>query len=252
MTQNISEYKSPVFDSEPTFYFMALLFAALFFAYSFFRARQWTECLWIGAFAYLSLKSARHIPLFLVVTLPLTGVALIQAWNKFAAKASRSSSLGVIAELAERTTDRLKPLSVWALAGIGAFLFFTSTESWPRDLSAKFFPTAMVRSHAEELATARVFTSDQWGDYLLWVNYPRQKVFIDGRSDFYGERLGREYMTLGNAAAGWRNVIDKYQIDAALVPTGIPLVELLEKEPRWHVVARDKMSVLFLKSQGRP
>ncbi len=33
---------------------------------------------------------------------------------------------------------------------------------------------------------AHIFTFDQWGDYLIYRLYPRTRVFIDGRSDFYG------------------------------------------------------------------
>ncbi len=247
MTKYISEYQSPVFSSEPMLYFMALLFAALFFAYTFFRKHQWTECLWIGFFAYSSLISARHIPLFVIVTLPLIGIAASQLWNEKTSSASRTSILGVIADLANQTSARLKPLSVWGALAVCAIVFFTSAQVWPRDLSAKYFPLKMVRSHAQELASSRVFTSDQWGDYLLWVNYPRQRVFIDGRSDFFGESVGREYMKLGDASAGWRDVLKKYDVNEVLIPPGIPLVELLGKEPGWRLVAQDKESVLFRK-----
>jgi len=245
MTQNISEYKSPVFSSEPMMYFMALLFAALFFGYSYFREHQWTECLWIAFFAYSSLISARHIPLFLIVTVPLTGVALTRIWDRSITDSPRGSTLRTLAELSDVVRSNLKPISVWSAISVTAIVLLTSAGNWPHDLSAKYFPREMVHAHASELASARVFTSDQWGDYLLWVNYPRQKVFIDGRSDFYGERIGREYVKLGDAAEGWRDVLEKYKIDMALLPAGIPLGELLEREPGWRVVARDKSSVLL-------
>ncbi len=128
-----------------------------------------------------------------------------------------------------------------------AIVFFSPAQVWPRDLSSKYFPCKMVRSHAAELASSRVLTSDQWGDYLLWVNYPQQRVFINGRSDFFGEKVGHEYMKLGDAGAGWRDVLKKYNVDAVLIPPGIPLVELLGKEPGWRLVAQDKDSVLFRK-----
>ena len=40
--------------------------------------------------------------------------------------------------------------------------------------------------------SARIFTHDQWGDYLIYRLYPQTKVFMDGRSDFYGTGLRKE------------------------------------------------------------
>ena len=247
---NISEYQSPSFRSEAMLCFLILLFAGLFFANSFVRRRQWAEALWIGFFAYWSLMSARHIPVFLVVSLPLTGAALTEAWNAFTADLPRASTWRILGDMADRTTTRLKPISIWSMAAVAGLFFFGNPQNWPKDLSAEYFPRSMVRAHAEELASARVFTTDQWGDYLLWVNYPRQKVFMDGRSDFFGETIGRDYVKIGSAAPGWRDALRKYDVDAALLPAGTALVELLEKEPAWRAVDRDKMSVLLSRVGG--
>ena len=46
----------------------------------------------------------------------------------------------------------------------------------------------MVHANAERLERGRLLTTDQWGDYIIYCFYPRQKVFMDGRSDFYGRR----------------------------------------------------------------
>jgi hypothetical protein len=245
---HVNEYQRPVFNSEAMIYFLVLLVIALCFCILFVRRRQWTECLWIAFFAYSALTSARHIPLFLVVAIPLIGVAGTQLWNQFASRARRGSVLAIVNEQAELMTARLKPISLWPVAAVGAILLVTPPQSWPRDLSAKYFPTRMVREHAAELAAARVFTSDQWGDYLLWVNYPRQQVFIDGRSDFFGETVGNEYIAVNDAATGWQAILRKYKVDTALLAPDSTLAHALEREPGWKVVAKDRMSVLFSNS----
>lgn len=244
---HVNEYGPPVFNSEPMMYFLILLLASLGLLYVFIRRRQWTECLWIAFFAYSALTSARHIPLFLVVVLPLIGIACTQLWNQLAARTGRKSIPAVIAEQGDSMTSRFQSPSLWTIAAVGLVLFMTSPRTWPRDLSAKYFPVDMVRGHAGELATARVFTSDQWGDYLLWVNYPRQRVFIDGRSDFFGAKVGDQYIAVSDVAPGWQAILAKYNVDTALIPTGAALAKSLEKEPGWRVVAKDKISVLFKK-----
>ena len=54
-----------------------------------------------------------------------------------------------------------------------------------------------------------MLTTDQWADYLIYTN-PQQKVFVDGRSDFYGPEIGNDYIRLMNgqwdwATSSWRN-----------------------------------------------
>ena len=89
------------------------------------------------------------------------------------------------------------------------------------------------------------FTTDQWGDYLIYRGWPRQKVFIDGRSDFYGAAFGDEYLTLMNGHRGWENVFRKYDVNVALIPLDWPLVSLLDRDPGWRQVREDKLGVLY-------
>lgn len=240
---NVNEYQSPVFRSEPMTCYMAILFLGLAAAAWHFSRRQWTECLWIVFFAAGSLTSARHIPLFVIVALPLIGVMLTEVWKRATAGQSRTSVLGVLGEVSEKLDGQLRPLSVWTAAVVIGVAVFA--HQWPTDLSAKYFPRDVVHRFAPQLARSRVFTTDQWGDYLLWTGYPRQKVFMDGRSDFYGEQVGGEYLTLLGGLPGWRDVLDRYRVDLVLLPPDTPLVELLANTGVWKVLQRDQQSVLL-------
>ena len=242
---NISEYQSPVFRTESVYCYMGLLFLALMACGRHFVRREWTECLWILFFATGSLVSARHIPLFIAMTLPLVGLALNEWWVKFTAGKPRTSITGVLAEMSEKVTGNLQPVSIWTAVIVVGVVLFTSPKNWPTDLSAKFFPVQVVHDSEDQLAAARVFTTDQWGDYLLWTGYPRQKVFIDGRSDLYGEAIGRDYLTILEARPGWREAMARYKVNMVLVPPDTPLIELLSFNPDWHVLHRDKQAVLL-------
>ena len=77
----------------------------------------------------------------------------------------------------------------------------------------------------------RILTSDQWADYLIYRLYPRQRVFFDGRSDFYGPSLGAEYRELLGASEGWREVMRRHAFDRALLPREWPLSTMLDGEP---------------------
>jgi hypothetical protein len=89
------------------------------------------------------------------------------------------------------------------------------------------------------LEQSRVLTMDQWADYLIYQSYPAQRVFVDGRSDFYGRAVGGDYLRLMELGAGWRPLLDKWRFDVALVPATWPLAEILKTDPGWRLVDQD-------------
>ena len=78
-----------------------------------------------------------------------------------------------------------------------------------------------------------MLTTDQWGDYLIYVN-PQQKVFVDGRSDFYGPEIGNQYLRMINGSGIGEQLLDKYDFNLALLPMEMPIVQLLEAHPDWQ------------------
>ncbi|MBS1823871.1 MAG: hypothetical protein JST93_01000 [Acidobacteria bacterium] len=243
--QYVDEYKSPVFRSEPMYYFMVILFTGLMAARTQIEKRNWHTVLWLLFFGAGSLVSARHVPIFMVVALPAVALELTGLLRQWAEQAGRKSTAEVLYEIGEKTTQKLQPISVWSPALLCLAAVFSTT--WPVDLSAKYFPTTLVRKNAELLAGARVFTTDQWGDYLLWVNYPRQKVFMDGRSDFFQQKTGGEYLKISNGQDGWRESLERYGVNVVLAPPDLPLARNLGKDPAWREADKSKMAVLLVR-----
>jgi len=96
----------------------------------------------------------------------------------------------------------------------------------------------------------RILTSDQWADYLIFKLYPRQRVFFDGRSDFFGPVLGGDYRSLMSADRGWRELMSLYGFELALLPHDWPLSTVLEREPGWRLVYADRAGVLLAREGG--
>jgi hypothetical protein len=90
-------------------------------------------------------------------------------------------------------------------------------------------------------------TTDQWGDYLIYTN-PRLKVFVDGRSDFYGPEVGGEYLRLIGGEWDWQQIMEKYQFDLALLPSQFSLTQLLKLSPGWRVLQDDGKRVLLART----
>jgi hypothetical protein len=116
------------------------------------------------------------------------------------------------------------------------------------------FPVRAVQQNAGWLApdagAPRILTSDQWGDYLIYRLYPRQRVFFDGRSDFYGADLAADYGVLQAGCEGWRERMARYRFDAALLPRGWPLSAALEREPGWRRVYQDSVAAIYRRAAG--
>jgi hypothetical protein len=246
--QHVHEYQSPVFRSEAMYYFMAILFGGMIAVRGLLGRSQWHSVLWVLFFASGSLVSARHVPIFIIIALPPIALELTRLLNSWAERAGRKSTAEVLREIADKATSRLAPVSAWSLGLLGASALLAG--SWPVDLSGKFFPNHLVRKHAGAIATARVFTTDQWGDYLLWVNYPRQRVFIDGRSDFFQQKIGDEYLRINDGQRGWREALDRFGVDMVLAPAETAVHGLLATEPGWELVDQDKKAALYRRKSG--
>jgi hypothetical protein len=118
---------------------------------------------------------------------------------------------------------------------------------WPRDFPSEMFPTEMIHRHADLVSTGRLLTTDQWGDYIIYSFYPRQKVFVDGRSDFYGEAFADQYLHLLQGAYDWREIVRRYGFTVALLPANWPLASLLKQDASWRVVDDDHRCLLFVR-----
>jgi hypothetical protein len=121
---------------------------------------------------------------------------------------------------------------------------------WPQDFPSNKFPVAAVAKCADVIAPAgvsarRVLTTDQWGDYLIYRLYPRCRVFVDGRSDFYGPGVGRQYLDLLNAAPNWEKTLKANGFNVALLPIEWPLAQLMEGHPDWQLRYRDGQAILL-------
>jgi len=245
---HINEYQSPSFTSEPMLFYMALLFLGLMSVYSLLRRKRITEALWILFFAYWSLVSARNIPLFIIVALPWIALEITSLWNELASRSSRKSTTGVLDDLASQTSGKFRVFGVWTLLFLAGILWLSPSNRWPVDFSKETFPLAMLHRHADEFARGRVFTLDQWADYLIYENYPRQRVFIDGRSDYYGEEIGKTYLAILEARPKWRELLAQYSFDTIFCPPDLPLVALLKTNPEWRIQDQDAESILFVKN----
>ncbi len=242
----IQEFQSPSFRTENMMQFEALLFAGFIAAGFLFRRVRIVEGLWILFFAQMALGSARHVPVYVTVTAPAIAVEIGGWWKQWTGSMGKKSLAGIVNAMAADSVAGFRRSSAWPAIVIAALILTGPPIPWPKDFPPEVFPVAMVRKHAAQILDSRVMTTDQWADYLIFVN-PRQRVFIDGRSDFYGPEIGNQYLHLASAQWDWEQLMTKYDFNLALLPVDLPLSELLKRSAKWRIVEDDGKRILLVR-----
>jgi len=245
----VQEFQSPSFRSENMLQFEALLLAGLIVAGALFRRWKIVEGLWIVFWAHMALGSVRHAPVFITVTAPIIASQLSDWWNHWTAHIKKGSLPHILNLMAADALKGFRRTSAWPVAAVAALALIGPPVKWPRDFPDFVFPVKIVRAHSDLILHSRVLTTDQWADYLIYVN-PAQKVFIDGRSDFYGPEVGNDYIRLTGGSWDWRPLMEKYRFNLALLPVESALTQILKLAPDWRVVEDDGKRILLVRSSS--
>lgn len=241
----IQEFQSPVFRNENILQFEALMLIGLIAAGLLFRRRRIVEGLWIVYFAHMSLGSVRHVPIFVTVCAPAIAMEVSDWWRKWTAGAKKGSLAGIVNQMSGELASSFLRVSAWPFLLVGTLVAMGAPIKWPKDFPAVIFPVKMIHDHHEEILKARLLTTDQWGDYLIYLN-PQQKVYVDGRSDFYGPEIGNQYLRMTGGQWDWEQIMTKNGFTSVLLPSELPLCQLLKRDPGWRVEEDSGKAILLV------
>ncbi len=243
---NVEEFQSPNFRNEAMLQFEILLFAGLLTAFWLVSRRRITPALWILFWAHSALGSVRHVPLFMLVAAPWVAAALTEAWKTLLDPAPRKSIRAIFADLSRDCVPACRRTSIWAAVLVAVFALLNEPAvKWPRNFPADKFPIAFIDQHEKPITTGRTLTSDEWADYLTYRFYPKQKIFIDGRTDFFGKQIGDDYILIVGAHWKWASLLAKYKIDTVLAPSEWALSTVLKTDRDWKLIADEGKTLLF-------
>ena len=248
----VQEFQSPNFRSESMMQFEVLLALGIVCVVPLLSRRRIVEALWILYFAHQALSSARHVTLYVIVVTPLIASELTTYWLRFAQGRTPKSTVGILQQISADLIKGFRRTTVWTPAFMLALVLIGAPIKWPTDFSEEKFPIKVVDQNQQLLIESKLLTTDQWGDYLLFRFYPKLRVFIDGRSDFYGPEIGKDYIAMLQGAWNWNDLLDRYGFDAVLAPTEWPLNSLLKQRPEWKVVADDGKVILYRRLRHGP
>lgn len=241
----VSEFQSPSFRGEMMMQYELLLLAAAAATGLMLRRKQFVGPLWMLFWAHQSLVSARHVTLFAAVAAPFIADELQRAWSIFVRRSPRNSTPRILDTIALEARPAISRMTVWLIIPFFLAVLPGFPINWPADAPSLRFPAKMIAAHKEFLKSRRLFIEDYWAGYLIYHSYPNQKVFFDGRTDFYGEALTKDYLAVIHGKHRWKEILDRYRIDAVLVKPRWAVATMLKTDPQWRVVADDTQAILL-------
>jgi hypothetical protein len=253
----ISEFQSVDFHSFTAAYFETLLILAIAAAAWQLRSRRLTDALLLLSWSHLALFSARNVPIFAAVAAPSISVAMhewleSETWSRTFKETLRKLEAGVqlLAKRSRGTARHLAPCFAFLL-----FAVLLAHPGHPKVLRAEFdssrFPVDATGFLSQQhlVSPLRLYSSWQWGGYLIYRLWPSLRVFDDGRTDFYGPRFVNEGLRAWDADPDWSMVLDRYQVNAALLPVDSALASVMRERDDWKPVYQDGVAVLFVKGE---
>jgi hypothetical protein len=256
-SQHIMEFLTLSFHHPAAIFFEIMLMLSVAAAFWYCSRGRFTEPLLLLMWGHAALLAARNIPIFMIAAAPLAAGA-IEEWLALAPELRAAEWLrravrkfnAVAAETS--ATDDIGRWHVVSAAGalVVAGLLFAPTP--PKLFRAEFDPKSHPAAAIETLRgdpSARIFTFDQWGDYLIYRLYPRTKVFVDGRSDFYGDDFEQKCTDVLNVKYDWEKTLNGFGVDTILLPPSAPLAGALKESSRWRVVYDDGVALVFRSAQ---
>src|ERR1043166_1817319 len=256
-SQHIMEFLSPSFHHPTAIFFEGmLLLAASTAVWNVSRGRL-VEPILMLVWAHGALLAARNIPIFMIAAAPPVGEAIQQLLLKLPAL-NLAGWVKKTAERFNRITEEMgqtEAIARWHLVsalGMAMVAALLYAPHPPKKFRSEFDPKSYPKAALATLRGdpgARVFTNDEWGDYLI---YSGRKVFVDGRSDFYGDDFENKYIDVLNVKYGWEKTLTRFGVDTILMPPSAPLTGALKESSRWRVVYDDGIALVFRSNVREP
>jgi hypothetical protein len=237
----ISEWASPNFHSADYRAFL-LLVLATFAAFAFSQQRpRYRDVLLFVATATPALSSVRMIPLFVLVAAPV-----VSRW------------LGdCFATLATPKLRRHKqPAFFHALILSGMIVFATvhtlQVIRRQPQAEAAHFPAGAVAYLRQHPPAGNIFNHYDWGGYLIFKLYPAIPVFVDGRTEVYGDSMMRDFFHAYYLRNTWQEPLSRWKVSTLVVPPASALSSALSESREWSLSYQDSVAAIFSKLKSEP
>jgi hypothetical protein len=243
MQQYIQEWASPDFHQFlylPLLLLILVLIAAVAFSPKRLRA---LDILLLAVTLYGALRSVRHIPIFVLVVVPILSRlihSIIQQWPE-AKKDEFHSNAKLI----------VNGVLVLAIAAFVVWRVDFVVKNQGK-AEAQNFPSNAVAFLAANHPRAPILNHYNWGGYFIWKLYPQYQVFVDGRADLYGDDFLNRLADIYYIQHGWKKEFADARVCTVVLPPDAPLIVALREQTDWQTIYLDKQAAVLIRTGNCP
>jgi hypothetical protein len=203
----------------------------------------------VSIFCAMGLVARRNFAPFALLALPLLsflGWIIISRWiNRLRVRPKFGGMNSEPPVWIQRTTN-LVVFGVLVFAAMGK-VYFVSHPAVVGIYLKEGYPAGAVEflhmSYPDGPTDGNLFSTYAWGGYLTW-DLPEFQVFVDGRTDLYGDEVIGEWLDIMGGKPGWEELLADHNVSLVLLEPGQPLVrELTEKG--WQYMFKDETAVIL-------
>jgi hypothetical protein len=240
----IPEWASPDFHDLAQQPFLWML-AAILGAFGLSGQRvEGKALLKVVVFAAMGLVARRNFGPFALLAAPVLSESGWQVLGRITARLPEGFGEGKPVSSSFRRVFNLGIIAFLALAA-GGKVVAVSHPALVESYLRQEYPTEAVSWLKQARPAGRLFSSYAWGGYLDWA-LPEYPVFVDGRTDLFGDAVIHDWMQVDNVGSGWEEILQRWQVSLVLLEPTHPLLKELE-HAGWHVLFRNPSAVIYAK-----
>jgi hypothetical protein len=238
----IQEWRSPDFHLLRMHPFIWLLLATLVAVGLSRRRLDGTDLATVGLFAYAALLATRNVALFALVAAPVLSRHATAIGHRVRSRARPTS------------TSSLRAVVNWALLliviALAAFQIVSVLRPTHNEaLRRETLPVGAVDWIEQHQPEGEMFNHYNWGGYLIWRLWPDYHVFVDGRTDLYGDDFLRQYLEIQLGKPGFGETLETYDVGFVLMPPTSPLTRQLGCTGDWEEAYRDGVATVWVREE---
>ncbi|HEY9076949.1 MAG TPA: hypothetical protein VIO61_10465 [Anaerolineaceae bacterium] len=206
------------------------------------------DALVVVVFGWMAFIARRNFAPFSIVSLPILSHYLWKKVDGFHAHPFISSIklAGHSRAIPSSISNMVNLLIVLILLSVGVMkLSWVTSPGLIQSLLPSIAPVGAVKWLKENIPAGRVFNDYNWGGYLIW-ELRAIPVFIDGRTDLYGDTILNDYIKIIRTDEGWQAELDKWEIGTVIIPPSTPLAKQLKMKD-WKIVYEDQRSIIIVR-----
>jgi hypothetical protein len=239
----IQEWQSPNFHPLYAQPFIWMLLATLAAMGLSGRRVDGVDLAMVAMFAYASLLAGRFFGPFALLAAPVISRHVAATLDRFGLadrmrrrRGGRRHLLGTVNLVVLAV---IAGLAVWKVQAPLSLTFNERKQSEDLPVEA----AAWIREQRPE---GEMFNPYNWGGYLMWALWPEYRVFVDGRTDLYGDEFLRDYLKVQYARPGFEGILDEYGIKLVITYPDDVLSRQLSCTSGWEEAHRDDVAIIWV------